>query len=163
MQQQQKAQKIGNQRKSINSYTKNKNMVEMIFRPNQCAVTKKPTLRKIVHKQHKNSMHQKNNKYFLVSHLSVPSAQHEPEDNYTSLGSSPKMERTGHWISLRTPQTQNCCTFCGFLQLPESGLFIFYFFSFDLFSAFDVFHRHRVCVINPVYLICSMQNLLEDS
>ena len=126
MQQQQKAQKIGNQRKSINSYTKNKNMVEMIFRPNQCAVTKKPTLRKIVHKQHKNSMHQKNNKYFLVSHLSVPSAQHEPEDNYTSLGSSPKMERTGHWISLRTPQTQNCCTFCGFLQLPESGLFFFF-------------------------------------
>ena len=135
-------------------------MVEMIFRPNQCAVTKKPTLRKIVHKQHNNSMHQKNNTYFLVSHLSVPSAQHEPEDNYTSLGSSPKIERTGLWISLRTPQIQNCNTSCAFLQLPESGHF--FFFSFDLFSAFDVFHRHRVYVINPVYLICSIHNWLED-
>ena len=162
MQQQQKAQKIGNQRKSINSYTNKKKIwLKWSSRPNQCVVTKKPTLRKIVHKQHKNSMHQKNNTYFLVSHLSVPSAQHESEDNYTSLGSSPKMERTGHWISLRTPQTQNCCNVCAFLQLPESGLF--FFFPFDVFSAFDVFHRHRVCVINPVYLICSMQNLLEDS
>ena len=133
MQQQQKAQKIGKQSKSRNRYTKNKNMVEMIFRPNQCAVTKKPTLRKIVHKQHKNSMHQKNNTYFLVSHLSVPSAQHESEDNYTSLGSSPKIERTGLWISLRTPQIQNCNTSCEFLQLPESGLF-FFFFIWPLFS-----------------------------
>ena len=123
-------------------------------------------MRKIGHKQHNNSMHQKNNTYFLVSHLSVSSAQHESEDNYISLGSSPKMERTGLWISLRTPQTQNCCNFCAFLQLPESGVFfvcLFVCFSCDVFSAYGVFHRHRVCVINPVYLICSMQNLLEDS
>ena len=36
--------------------------------------------------------------------------------------------------------------------------FVFILLLFDIFSAFDVFHRHRVCVTNPVYLICSMHN-----
>ena len=43
MQQQQKAQKIGNQRKSINSYTnkKKKNMVETIFKAKSMCSNKK--------------------------------------------------------------------------------------------------------------------------
>ena len=48
MQQQQKAQKLGNQRKSINSYTKKKIKLWLKWpsRPNQCVVTKKPTTEK---------------------------------------------------------------------------------------------------------------------
>ena len=43
---QQKAQKIGSQRKSISSYTKNKIMVEMTFKAKSMWVTKKPTTEK---------------------------------------------------------------------------------------------------------------------
>ena len=35
------------------------------------------------------------------------------------------------------------------------------FLSCDLLSSFDVFHKYRVCVINRVYLICSVLNLFD--
>ena len=46
MQQQQKAQKIGNQSKRRNAYAKIKFFLELSLKANQCVVTKKPIIEK---------------------------------------------------------------------------------------------------------------------
>ena len=100
-------------------------------------------------------MHQKTNTYFLVSSVSVL----VPTWGRGQLPLFGKLSKDGvNWtLDLRKAETHKSHNSGGFLQLPEPG----HFLSFGLFSSFDVFNRYRFCVINHMYLICSMPNWLE--